>query len=175
MGYADLLAPYIEEKAHIIVPRGKNSGPKWWLGRAADADQESLSDQMSWTVEDFAPFLDAVRSAFGRRPIVAGHSQGGMMSAALALSYPGKVRKGYAASAWVPEAMWSNNGAPLYLVHGVADTTVPYQRTANWAAEAKAHGAHIEFVPVAGGHGLSGDLQQTWVDAIRQGLRPTAA
>lgn len=67
---------------------------------------------------------------------------------------------------------------PTLLVHGTADTDVPYERSVEMAAEFKAHGVPYEFITVPGaGHGLAGtkpeearDVQQRVAGFIRRHL-----
>ncbi len=172
-GTSALLTSFLSSPAHVIVPRGKNrfgSNPAWWLTRAADADQDTLAEQMAWTVGDFAPFLETVKKAYGRKPIAVGHSQGAMMASALALQKPTRVKRAIAASAWVPEALWSTNGAPLTIVHGQDDATIPFDRTAQWVQSERERGAPITLRGVPGGHGLSGALHDAWVNEINEAV-----
>lgn len=174
---AGLLVPNLRSPAHVIVPKGKNKGPMWWPGRAADEDQNALAAQMAWTVEDFRPFLDAVMAAYGRKPIVAGHSQGGMFASALALQEPDRIAKAVGSAAWVPKEIWSTSGAPIALVHGTSDETIPYQRTAAWVEDERSRGAPITLDSVEGGHQLSGPLLSAWLSAVGDAIagRSTSA
>lgn len=125
---------------------------------------------MAWAVGDFGPFLDAVRTAYGRRPILAGHSQGAMFASALALQDPTLVAKAVGAASWVPEPLWSSAGSPIDLVHGTLDETVPYQRTAEWVGTEHARGAPIALLAVDGGHRLTGPLHAAWVSTVEDAL-----
>lgn len=164
--YAAHLLDNLDRPAHVIIPRGKNPGPKWWTARAADADQDQLAAQMAWTADDFAPFLEAVAAAFGQRPLVVGHSQGAMMATTLALTHPNLVRGAVGSAGWVPTKLQSYGHPPVTLVHGMSDTTVPYGRTKAWAET----DPDIEFITVSGGHGLSGELLDTWIGAVDEAL-----
>jgi acetyl esterase/lipase len=60
---------------------------------------------------------------------------------------------------------------PTVLVHGTNDTDVPYEESADLAAELSRHGVVHEFVTVEGaGHGLSGVESDVLSDAIDQAL-----
>lgn len=163
---AAFLLDHLQRRAQVIVPRGKNAGPKWWTARAADADQDALAQQMSWTVEDFAPFLAAVGKAFGQRPIVVGHSQGAMMAAALASAHPSLVREAVGAAGWVPPPLRSSAHAPITLIHADGDATVPYERTLAWAQSDPS----IDFRTVPGDHNLAGELLKGWNAAVSSAI-----
>ena len=52
------------------------------------------------------------------------------------------------------------HSAPVYIIHGEADQTVPFQQSRQLADTLRAHDVAVELVPYAGGHayeGLGGD------------------
>jgi acetyl esterase/lipase len=60
---------------------------------------------------------------------------------------------------------------PILMVHGTADTDVPYQESADMAAELKKHGVPHELVTVeGGGHGLGNKMNPTVIDAHARAL-----
>jgi predicted esterase len=161
----------LDEPAHLILPTGKNtygSNPAWWLERAASDDQEQLAAEMEWTVDDFAPFLEALTAAYGYKPIVAGHSQGGMLAAAIASRRPDAARIAIVGSGWVPQSMWNPTVAAgeILAVHGDLDETVPYERTLAWA-EFVDDAAPVSLYTVPGAaHPITGDLRTAFNDAL---------
>lgn len=152
----------VNGKAKILVPRGLNKlgqNYAWWFEKAASADQAKLAAQMQWVIGKLKPTIAKVRGCNpGADLILVGHSQGGMLAAALA---PAVLADGLiAGSAWVPESMWGGLSNAT-LVHGSDDVTVDYTRSKAWA---EAIGA--AFVTADAAHQLSGDLRARWIDAI---------
>lgn len=156
-GIVNLVRPLVSKPAHLIVPSGKNkfgTNPAWWLERAASDDQQQLADEMAWTAQDLKPFLQKVRAAYGTLTVV-GHSQGAMLSALLAAKHPNLIRNAVAAAAWLPQPLQTTKTAPLIVVHGSSDGTIPFARTRAWIDQANASGASIKLVEVPGaGHGF---------------------
>lgn len=167
---ADRVLPLIQGPAHVVVPRGKNKGPKWWTLRASAEDQEELAEQMQWATGDFRPFLEVIVRHFGRRPILVGHSQGAMFATALATRWPGLVDRAVVAASWLPPLL-RRAGAPVLVVHGVRDSVIPYPRTQMWIQGAAADGAPVELTSVDASHLLQGELLSSWTDAIQDTMR----
>ncbi len=163
----------IRQKARIILPRGIIKEGKhhyWWKRGARDPDQDALADSMVATIsiiEDFVRDIPQCRPTIGK-PIVAGHSQGGMMSLALATLHPELVSAAIPASGWLPEKLHSTNTAPIYAIHGQGDEIVPFAWTADYVAKMRQNGAEqILLRAIPGGHPLSGNLLTKWLDIIR--------
>jgi dipeptidyl aminopeptidase/acylaminoacyl peptidase len=56
---------------------------------------------------------------------------------------------------------------PILMIHGTADTDVPYERSAEMAAELKKHGVPHELITVeGGGHGLPDKTNPAVIDAF---------
>jgi predicted esterase len=171
-GITNLVRPLVGRPAHLIVPSGKNkfgANPAWWLARAADPDQDTLAAQMTWVANDIELFLHQVRAAYGPLTVV-GHSQGAMLAALLAAKHPELIRNAVGASAWLPQALWTTHTAPLTVVHGTADGTIPFARTRAWVDQMAVNGAPITLVEVPGaGHGF-GALGNDFQSALAQSI-----
>lgn len=166
---ADYLEPYLDTPVRLILPRGKNrygENPAWWLVRAASNDQAKLTAQMEWVAKDIRPFLDAVATAYGRKLIVTGHSQGGMASALVAAYHPELIEKAIAGAPWLPEALWTSRTAPLHAVHGVEDRTIPFARSEIWLEAMARDGAPVTLERVEGGHALNDAVRDAWGSAV---------
>lgn len=172
----DLSAP-----ARVVMPRGNErwgSGPAWWPMRSKDEDQHRLAGYMYKTSRQMSEFIHEIsrcRPTIGK-PILAGHSQGGMMTMITAAANPKAFRGAVAASGWIPVELWPKRLPPMIAIHGTADITVPYPRTKDFLERAIQAGLPIRFIPIEGaGHGLSGQLRKTWKSAIEQMSRSTVA
>lgn len=179
----EALAKHIEGlpgKARVVMPRGHEGtarNPKWWTLRAATGEQEQLGQQMGHMGAQMVPFIELIarcRPTHGR-PVIVGHSQGGMMTLAVAAQTPGLVRAAVPASGWLPQNLWPAELPVTIAVHGTGDRTVNYQRTADFINRAAGSGIDITMIPIEGHkHGLSGSLKETWLDSIDWALRNVA-
>ncbi len=144
------------------------------LMRSKTEDQDALADAMTNVgrqMRDFIREVSRCRPTLGK-PVVVGHSQGGMMSYAVAAVNPSGVKAAVPASGWLPRQMWPRKIAPTIALHGTQDLTVPYGRTADFIARAQSAGLPIEFIAITGqGHGLSGELRSKWKSAIDRVMR----
>lgn len=161
----------LTSKARIILPRGFESQGKnfaWWKTRAA-GDQSALTTDMAKASSRFKTFLKSIVLCRPTRglPIVAGHSQGGMMALGLAATQQGLVDEAVVGSAWLPVGLWRSDMSDAFLVHGSTDEIVPYERTRDMVKSLGTKGNNWELKTIQGhGHGLSGELSRTWIEAI---------
>lgn len=168
-------------RARIVMPRGNETwgkGPAWWPMRSRTEDQHALAVAMNYTARQMTNFIREIarcRPTIGK-PVIAGHSQGGMMTYAVAAAAPGLVRAAVPASGWLPTELWPKKLPPTVALHGTKDVTVAYGRTKDFLERAIEAGLPIQFIPIQGaGHGLSGDLKSTWKSAVEQMSRGAVA
>lgn len=161
-------------RARVVMPRGNEvwgKGPAWWAMRSSTEDQHALAVSMNYTARQMANFIREIarcRPTVGK-PVIAGHSQGGMMTYAVAAAAPRLVRAAVSASGWLPRELWPKKLPPTVALHGTKDVTVPYGRTKDFLERSIGAGLPIQFIPISGaGHGLSGDLKSTWRRAVEQ-------
>lgn len=179
-GLAHFLAD-LHSPARVIMPRGNEkwgSGPAWWPMRSKDEDQHRLATYMVKTSRQMIEFIREISSCRPTvgKPLLVGHSQGGMMTMATAAASPGTFRAAVAASGWLPVELWPKRLPPMVAIHGTADITVPYPRTKDFLTREIQAGLPIQFIPIEGSaHGLSGQLLSTWKSAIEQLSRPAMA
>lgn len=173
---SDLSSP-----TRVIMPRGNEkwgSGPAWWPMRSKDEDQHRLATYMANTSRQMAQFIREIsqcRPTVGK-PLIAGHSQGGLMTLATAAAAPGMFKAAVAVSSWLPRELWPKRLPPTVGIHGTLDRTVTYARTKDFFERAAHAGLPVQFIPVEGaGHGLSGKMKTTWKSAIEQLSRPAVA
>lgn len=161
----------ISEPMRFILPDGilpLGGGRTWTRLRARTGDQAGLADEMEYAAAALVPFVREIsrcRPTIGK-PVITGHSQGGMMSFALASLYPNLFKAAVPVSGWLPVELWTTEMTPTYAIHGTGDRTVDFARTQDFAARLAGQGAPLHFTPVGGGHGFSGDLRRQWVSTI---------
>lgn len=168
------LVKYLEglsARARVVMPKGNLGGtqPLWFELRAKTDDQIGLADQMGAEAMSVVRFIEEANQCLMGvgRPVITGHSQGGMMTFAVAAEAPGLVKAAIPVSGWLPVDLWPRSLPPTSAVHGTADRTVDYARTADFVERASKAGLPIELFPIEGsGHGLSGDLKSTWVNLV---------
>lgn len=162
----------INSKARVVMPSGHfgtSSYPKWWELRAATEHQSELAEQMSYAAKQISPFVKLISSCRPTvgRPIITGHSQGGMMTMAVAAESPSSFRAAIPVSGWLPRDLWPKSLPETIAIHGTGDRTVDFDRTADFISRANGAGLPIELIPIdSHKHGLSGDMKSTWLDAI---------
>lgn len=178
----EALAKHIQEfpeKTRVVMPRGHEGtqkNPNWWTLRAGSKDQEGLAGQMAYASSLMVPFVELIarcRPTIGR-PVITGHSQGGMMTFAVAAQAPHLVRAAVPVSGWLPQSLWPQELPPIIAVHGTSDRTVNYDRTANFLEQAGGAGLDVTMIPIEGHkHGLGGSLKQTWLSSIDWAMQNT--
>jgi predicted esterase len=170
----EFMAPIVKDlraPARIIIPQGIDTLGKYfaWWDTKSTGDQADLTAGMVRAAGRLAPFVEAIRDCRPTigKPILAGHSQGGMLVLALAATKPESMDAAIAGSAWLPSGLWREGMAPVHLLHGSADTTVPYPRTRDMVEKLEALGNNWDLETIEGhGHGLSGSLKTRWLDRI---------
>jgi phospholipase/carboxylesterase len=172
------------ERARVIFPRGREtygSGPAWWTLRSRTEDQDGLAAVMDSESKAMVEFVETVNDCLGGvgRPIITGHSQGGMMTYAVAAASPRSVKAAVPVAGWLPVKLWPRSMPPTTAIHGTADRTVDYARTEDFVKRAQSAGLPIDWIPIEGkAHGFGGGSKDAWFNAIRlliEGIAEAAA
>ncbi|PRP93313.1 putative hydrolase [Enhygromyxa salina] len=137
-------APY-DAPARFIFLRGTEAvdppGHARWFSITANEAQASaeqlaeLSAQIearSNTVADAIAALTEARPTVGK-PIITGHSQGGILTFGLAVSHPEQFAAAFPVAGWLPAPLWPKQPANevarklrIVALHGADDTTVSF-------------------------------------------------
>lgn len=174
--YMRPLIEKLDEPARVIIPRGTEPlGKNWmWWKTRSKGDQAELTENMTRGAAQLGPWVRDIarcRPTKGR-PIVAGHSQGGMMSLGIAATQPERIHAAVAGSAWLPKGMWRSDMAPAHLVHGEDDDVVDFERTVDMVEDVTAKGNDWELEIIEDhGHNLSGPLLSEWLEMVAQTVR----
>jgi predicted esterase len=118
-----------------FLPYGKAGDRAWWAHRSVTPDQDALEADMRVAAKRAKAFIDEAARCFPTvgKPIIVGHSQGGMMAAALASMYP-NLGWSVASGAWLPSGLQNRNIGRIIFIHGAGDSTVPFARTREMVA-----------------------------------------
>lgn len=144
-------------------PDKLGQGFTWLAARTKDPDEQlfarSLSaraDQLQLTIEAFRE----MRPTLGK-PVVAGFSQGGILTYALATRYPSRYAAAFPMAGWLPAALYPDQRGDrrfpyVYAQHGALDSVVPPSRGRATVAALRARGLTVDYREEAGaGHVVS--------------------
>ncbi len=124
----------------VILPQGPAShgrGWSWFETVIRDGDVVKISeDDIISSAERIATLIEhlvATRPTVGK-PIITGFSQGGVLSFVVAVRSPEHISMAIPMGGWLPEALQPKGpvppaAPPLRVLHGEADTLVPFSRT----------------------------------------------
>ncbi len=165
-------------KARLILPEGayrsSGRGRKWWeLGVKAGVNQDPEGARVQWQAasDRIAEFLRQIvqcRPTVGA-PILTGSSQGGEMTLLLASDHPELMQSGVAASSYLLQPFWNASGmAPVRMIHGTGDRTVPYAWAKEYAETMIDRGAPLTWASYPSpGHGVTKDMSRDWIASVR--------
>lgn len=167
--------------ARVIVPRAPTpygGGSSWFRierppGAAMVGDMRASTDAIAALITR----LTARHPTVGR-PVVAGFSQGGMLSYALAVHHPKLIAGAVPIAGLLPEALWPKAGpiAPVRALHGVADARVPYAAAEALVLRFVDLGADARLQPfVEVGHQVPPAVRAAAFEAIAALIAPAAA
>lgn len=167
-------------RARLIVPSGSfgcRTGAthrKWWeLGvKSAMKDDNLAGATEQWRAEaqrmgDFISQVQRCRPTKGR-PILTGSSMGGEMTLLMASTHPRLVDSGVAVSAYLLPPLWNARMAPVAMVHGDGDKTVPFTWAKEYAETMIAQGAQLSFDAFPSeGHAVTKAMGSAWGAGLR--------
>lgn len=140
-----------DEPARVVLPAGPTSfgeGFAWMTVRLRDGDPDGLARQLDASAARVAALCrDLTRG--GRKPVIAGFSQGGMVSWAVATRHPDTVAAAIPIAGFLPPVLLPAPGsspAPIHALHGTADPIVPlsYAKAGRDALAAAGHETELE-------------------------------
>jgi phospholipase/carboxylesterase len=140
--------------ARLIAPRAPdrwNDGWSWFPTRST-GNEEELAVQMAQVAEQFVADLEATTEARPTegKPILAGFSQGGMLSFTVAVHHPEAIALAVPVAGWLPEPLWPEAGPPddappVRALHGLDDPVLPFQRTSDGVGALRSKGWDVSM------------------------------
>jgi phospholipase/carboxylesterase len=172
-------------KARMILPQAPTpygSGFAWFPYRAGSLDQAELARGISAAADQLARMLQVLQKQRPTRgkAVVAGFSQGGMLSYALALSHPELVAYALPISGMLPAQLWPTSAPPidtkfppLRALHGTADSVVRFAVDDELVKHLRELGYVAELVPFQGAvHAITPEMSAVARSALTNALAP---
>lgn len=161
--------PPFSATARVIFLRGTEPidppGCARWFSITLNEAQASTDrlTELSRQIEDRSQTVAAAITALVQarptigKPIVSGHSQGGLLAFALAVGHPELFDAAYPVSSWLPKPLWPRKRAdeaaaqlPIIVMHGDADTSSSFEQTRLGVDHLQGLGYDITLIPYPG-------------------------
>jgi phospholipase/carboxylesterase len=173
----------LELRARFIFPEAPTpfgGGFSWFPFPAASTDPELLARSVRERAAQLAEFLAALERARPThgKPIVAGFSQGAMLTFALALLHPERLALGLPIAGMIPDPLLREvphatlRHPPLRVLHGKLDDVIAYEPTARAVQTLRERGLDVQlrgFDDVH--HQLTASMQASLFGWLRDALR----
>jgi phospholipase/carboxylesterase len=148
-----------------------------WFDWPTPMDEQRLADGVSAAETALWPAIAEV--AHGRRIMVTGFSQGGVLSFVVAARHAADVAYAFPISGGAPRSLWPHEhqpSAPVYALHGTDDPVVPLMFARATVAAFRANGGVAELREFAGVHHevtpeMRADVLAHVEDALKDGAR----
>jgi phospholipase/carboxylesterase len=176
-----------EPAVRLFIPRAPDRlgdhGFTWLATWTTSGNTELLARSLAGRVDELMPAIEAfiaLRPTRGK-PVVAGFSQGAIMTYGLVTRYPQKFAAGFPIAGWLPEQMLPE--APqadvtyplIRAMHGTADETVPFDFGRQTYQSLRGLGYPVEWTEVPGvAHETTPEMGQQVRGWIGQVLFPEA-
>lgn len=175
-----LLGP-IEVPLRVIIPEAPTphgSGFTWFSVRVRDGETAVLAKEVRVRARDLATLADALIESLPScgKPVVAGFSQGGILSFALAALHPDRFGGAVPVAGWLPPPLVPKSEPrstiPIRAHHGATDDIVPLGPTEKNLEAFKAMGfdAELRVEP-----GVKHTINQTQRDVLMKQLMALVA
>lgn len=143
-------ARFVMPAAPFVRPHG-SQGRMWF-----ERDGPRALQQAAVSARAIDGVVDTLRREGASRIVLAGFSQGAMMSLERGLRAETRPAALVLFSGAAPQELgedWSSlDGMPIFISHGRSDDILPFERGRDIARRAEAAGAQVVFVPFDGGH-----------------------
>jgi phospholipase/carboxylesterase len=151
--------------ARIVLPRGFDRHEEGfsWFPWSADMKSDKLAADVAAAEERLWKGVEAL--AGGRRVVVAGFTQGAILSFVMAARHPDAIVHAFPVVGACPTALFPKaRAAPLTAYHGTADDVLPIQVVRDAVDTLKRFGSEAQLREYAG-------VRHTATDAMHDDLR----
>jgi len=170
------------DPVRLILPRAPKTlgdGFTWLPVSARDGESPELTRGLERTSGWLANLIEALvaRHPTLGTPIVAGFSQGGMLTFALAVHHPDVVGAAFPVAGWLPPSMVASapaarGGHPrIRALHGTDDPMLPIERTRAAVAELSKSGYPVELHEYDSPHEMSHAMWRELREWLREEVR----
>jgi phospholipase/carboxylesterase len=172
----------LDVPARLVLPQAPmphHGGFAWFEYRVRDQDPQALARGIANATTRLARAIELLVAKLPTlgKPVIAGFSQGGMLSYALALEHPALFEAAVPISGMLPASAWpkqkkpNTRYPPIRAVHGGADDVVPDEMASALAKHLRARGFDAQLTLYPGiGHAISpamwNDLGTTVTEAL---------
>ncbi|MFP5380181.1 MAG: alpha/beta hydrolase [Vicinamibacteria bacterium] len=170
----------------LVMPRGPlrlGAGYAWVYPSITHGRHDLLAAALRRRTHHLAALIDSLSRTLPTlgRPVVAGFSQGALLTFSLALHRPDVVGQALPLAGWVPpDLMPAIPGAParrvpIRAVHGAADPRIPVGPTRDVVSAPRALEWDVELLEFEGvGHVVSPEMNATFEGWLEDALRAQA-
>ena len=175
-------------RVRVILPRAPEpygSGYAWFPFRIGQHGSARIGQQLEPRAQQLAAALKMLQARRPTRgmPVIAGFSQGGMLSFALAVGYPERFSLVVPISGLLPDALWPKHKAtgaaaklPIRSVHGANDRVVPIEPARALVKHLRSLGYDASLREYAGlDHSIAGELRSQVVRELAAAVRKQAS
>lgn len=165
------------------APDPLGEGFTWLATPTLGQDKQLFARSLSGRVDQLAPAIEAfrrLRPTFGK-PIVAGFSQGGILTFTLATRYPDYFSAAFPMAGWLPPALYpvpklGQRYPYIFAQHGDRDTVVPIEDGRATVTALRARGLTVDFKEAKGvGHVVTPEMNEEVRRAVRRILNSYAS
>ncbi|MCB9598779.1 MAG: dienelactone hydrolase family protein [Sandaracinus sp.] len=177
VGFAESLAAELPTVRFAVpaAPLSLGRGARAWFpipnGARGPESRRAVQSSIDGSREKLEGVLRTLehRGVPSERVVVAGFSQGAMMSLDLALRGPERVRGvGFLSGAPLPDwPMARAAGLPVFASHGSSDDILPLAETEPLITRLRAANAEVELETFQGGHSIPREVRTTFLRWLR--------
>lgn len=158
------------KKAQIVLPQAftPHGDGYSWFPLTDSMSVEELGQKVGESEAKLWAGLEAITA--GRKLIVTGFSQGGMLSYTMATRHADRISHAFPISGFCPRPLLPKNHlptAPVLALHGTADKVLPIQWDRDTVAAFKENGSRVELREYEGvGHTITPEMRRDWWSAL---------